>query len=78
MTALVFPFCVPEICLPVLFLCLSLCLFIFICLSSSHHLPIISFSSLDKCFVIVLTTFTLALMRWQSGEQLHDTVRDAS
>lgn len=35
-------------------------------------------SSLDKCVVIVLTTFTLALMRWQSGEHLYDTVRDAS
>ena len=51
----------------------SFCAFLFLQFSKKIFL-----SSLDKCVVIVLTTFTLALMRWQSGEHLYDTVRDAS
>ena len=69
MTALMFPFFIQRF----VFVC-----FCYVLIFFSLPFSKIFLSSLHKCFVIVLTTFTLALMRWQSGEHLYDTVRDAS
>lgn len=71
-TALIFSFFIQRFNVCFFFLFVRFC-FVFFTIFQKIFL-----SSLDKCVVIVLTTFTLALMRWQSGEHLYDTVRDAS